>query len=65
MSGIDDVSKLRKTLFANVVIKQNSIRDLNVVLPIVYLEDTRSEAVPVTTLTFEQTSTIEITYLNR
>ena len=63
-SGIDDVAKLAKTLFANVVIKQASIRDLKIVLPIVYLSDERDELVPITSLEVEQTEPVVITYDN-
>lgn len=64
MTGVDDVSKRHKTLFANVVIKQSSIRDLNIVLPIVYLSDDRTELVPITSLTIDQSDPIVLTYAN-
>lgn len=63
-NGVDDVTKRLNTLFANVVIKQSSIRDLKVILPIRYLADDRDELKAITSLTIEQTVPLHLTYIN-
>ena len=64
MTGRDDVEKKLHTLFANVIIKQASMHDLSVILPIKYLADSRTALVPLTTLTIEQNATLVLTGAN-
>lgn len=64
MSGVDNAEKLRNTLFAKVTLKQSTIRDLTVILPIKYLSDTRDVLKPFTSFSYEQTNVLELTYEN-
>ena len=64
MTGVDSFERQRNTLYARVTLKQSSIRDLNIILPIKYTSDTRSVLKPFTSYSFEQTAVLELTYNN-
>ena len=64
MQGMDVATKASNTLFADVTLKQSSMRDLKIVLPIIYVADDRPEATAITNFSFDQSEPLELTYAN-
>ena len=64
MQGIDVATKASNTLFAEVTLKQASMRDLKIVLPIIYASDDRPEATSITNFSLTQSEPLELTYDN-
>ena len=64
MQGMDVATKLSNTLFAEVTLKQASMRDLKIVLPIIYASDDRPEATSITNFSLTQSEPLELTYDN-
>lgn len=64
MQGMDVATKASNTLFAEVTLKQASMRDLKIVLPIIYASDDRPEATSITNFSLTQSEPLELTYDN-
>ena len=64
MQGMDVATKASNTLFAEVTLKQASMRDLKIVLPIIYASDDRPEATAITNFSLTQSEPLELTYDN-
>ena len=64
MQGMDVATKASNTLFAEVTLKQASMRDLKIVLPIIYASDDRPEATSITNFSLTQSVPLELTYAN-
>lgn len=62
--GNDAETKLNNTLFASVEFIHSEMRNLKIVLPIVYLADNRAAATAVSNFAFNQSAPLELTYSN-